>query len=394
MAGYVGQVVYQVYVNGLPYNNAPMILDGELDQVWGQHDLFTLRIEYPRTYPNINNVTVWPDDTPIQIDWGRKPDVNTWYGYVNHHEITQRADSGTNAMQVEYVCIGTSSVLNPETSRVWQSVSPTYIAKQIARENGFRAVVTPVNWVLEYEVQVSESNFQFLNRIAAKTGLRFWCSGGTLYMVAPDIALYGAGQGAIPSFTSNKLLTQQDTIRQFHLMKGRNLPGAVVANRAVFGVDQATGQVFSAVTNPSAPTSRTIIRNDAVVQNYQDAQNWVQAMTRLSQYWIGASAQLFGSTTLYPGKLITLSGAALPDNMSGAWLVASAEHKLLSSGTANPVLDRYMTDVTIFRNTENASVKLAGSQPISPELVSCSLNKGDLWISNTPGVITETLVNV
>lgn len=393
MAGHVGQVVYQVYVNGLAYSNAPMILNGELDQAWGQHDLFSLRIEYPRSFPNINNVSVWPDDTPIQIDWGRKPDVNSWYGYVNHHEITQQSTSGTNAMQIEYFCIGTSMVLNPEKSRVWKQVSPTYIAKQIAKENGFRAVVTPIDWILDYEVQVSESDFQFLNRIANKTGLRFWCSGGTLYMVAPDIALYGAGQGAVPVFTSNKLLTQQDTIRQFQMVKGKNLPGAVVANRAVFGIDAATGQVFSAVANPARATSRIIIRNDAVATNYQTAKNWITAMAKLSQYWIGASAQLFGSTLLYPGKLINMQGLALPDNMAGNWLVSSAKHKLLSSGTSNPTLDRYLTDVTVFRNTEGAPVQLAGSQPISPELTTCALNQGNLWISNTPGVITETLVN-
>lgn len=383
-----------LWVNGVLYNQQqnPMIIDGQLIQNYGVHDMFHLRIEYPtQIMGTINQLSVWPDDTPVQIQWGRQPDVDTWYGYINHHEINSSSDSGTNILQITYVCIGASSIMNKAVTKQWENVSPTYIATQIASDNGFRAVTTPVNVVLDYEVQAGESDFQFLNRIADKTGMRFWCSSGTLYMISPVVAISGAGSAAIPVFYENKVISYVDTCRNFKQLRGQNIPGSVQANRALYGIDKASHQLFVATTQPTSDASRVAIKTTYATQAYADASNRVNAWAGLSQFWITATAQLYGTTELYPGKLVQLAGNALPNGAVGYWLVSQATHNIEVSGTGVSNLDLYMSDVVLLRNSaESNSVVLANTQPVTPEHVTMTLNSSGHWISSNVSSVTVT----
>ena len=389
---WLGPVVYAVYVNGVLYNQQPPIIDAQLVQEYAAHDMFYLRIEYPLQVAGaLSTLSIWPDDTPILVQWGRIPDVQTWYGYVNHKEINSAADSGTNIPQVTYICIGSSQVLNPAVTRKWEQVSPTYIAKQIGSEKGFRVVTTPGATVLAYEVQVAESDFQFLKRIADKTGYRFWCSGGTLYMIAPTVAIEGVGSSAVPVFTQSKSPNVLDTCRNFKYLRGQNLPGAVQANRAVFGIDASSGRVFSATAPPAATTSRVAIKTTYATQTYADAKSRVDAWSALSQFWLGASAELYGSTVIYPGKLVQLNGTALADDAAGYWLVTKVTQNLMSAVTGVPVMDKFISDVNIVRNAASGNkVTLANTQPVVPEFTVMTLNTGGTWISSNKSTVSLT----
>jgi hypothetical protein len=396
--GPVGPVIYQIYVNGVLFKDLALVLDCELRQAFGMHDLFFLRVEYPRNYPKIYNVVTWGNNVPIQIIWGRTPDLNTWYGYVNHSEISSNADSGTNTQQVSYTLIGTSAYMNIDRNRVWKNVSPTYIATQIATENKLRCVVTPNSTVLAYEVQAGESDFMFMNRMADKVGMRFWCSNGTMYLLDPATAIYSSA--TIPQFTFNKGMGFQDTVRNFRLLQGSNLPGAVIANRTVYGIDANSGAIITATATPTGgtqptktktsgnlPTNTTeYINTVRPVTSQIEAQNTVDAWQGLSQYWVGATTQLFGNTLLYPGKLVNLTGVGLMDGMAGYWMVTSANHLLKSAGLPYPVLDKYVVDVEIVRNNKNGNLLLRGEQKVSPEMTRMQLN-GGIWASTNQGVI-------
>jgi phage protein D len=397
----VGPVLYQILVNGVPFKDLNLVLDCELRQAFGTHDIFFLRVEYPRNYPKVYNVITWANNAPIQITWGRTPDLNTWYGYVNHSEITSNADSGTNAQQIAYTLIGTSAYMNIDRSQVWKNVSPTYIAKQIATQNKLRCVVTPNNTVFDYEVQAGESDFIFMTKIADKSGMRFWCSNGTMYLIEPAIALYGSATLTVPQFTFNKGMAHQDTVRAFRLLQGTNLPGAVVANRTIYGIDANSGALITATAPPKGgtqptktktgtnlPTTTTeYINTTRPVTSQSEAQATVNAWQGLSQYWVGATAQLFGNTLLYPGKLVQLTGVGLMDGMAGYWLITSAKHLLKSAGLPYPVLDRYLVDVEIVRNNAGGTLLLQGEQKVTPEMVPMALN-GGVWASTNQGVIT------
>lgn len=383
--GQLGPVTYTVYVNGVLYNQQPPVLDAQLVEEYESHQMLYLRIEYPPTIVSVlSQQSLWTYNTPIQVVWGRSPDTRTFYGYINHHEIAGSADSGTEAMQLTYVCIGTSAVMNSAKTRQWENVSSTYIASKIARENNLRPVTSPSSTVLTYEAQAGESDFQFLKRMADKTGLRFHVSGGSLYMISPTQAIQGAGSSAPPVFTHNKAIGTLDTCRNFHQLKGANLPGAVQANRVIYGIDSSTGQQFAASTAPGGSTSRVAIKTTFASTNYADAKARVNAWSALSQFWTGAQAQLYGTTSIYPGKLVQLTGAAMPDNTSGYWLISHVTHSLVSSNTGTPNLDTYIADVIMIRNTQQGSAgTLANVSPVSPEFTTMNLNTNGQWVTQS-----------
>ena len=385
--GFLGPVLYKVFVNGIAYNNVPPLLDVSLNEIFGQHDLFTFRIEYQPNF-QVNQLTVWPNNTPISVQWGQSPDLNWWYGYVNHHAVNSNADSGSKLLQITYTCIGTSSVLNSVQVNKWEQVTPTYVAKTIAAKNGFRSVTNPSSWLLPYEQQAAMSDFQFLSYLANKCGMRFWCSGGTLYMINPTTALEGGGQSTVPVFYSDKALNYADTCRDLNYLQGTNLPGSIQANRTLYAIDSATGQAFSATAPATVPTTRVAVKTTTSTTNYADASNRVNAWAALSQFWIGATATLYGNTHLYPGKVVHLVGAALPSNAAGFWLITSATHSLTSSGLASPELDSFLTEVIMMKNTDASSVTLSNITPVIPEMITCVLNKGGNWVASNLSAVS------
>lgn len=386
-ASSVGFVVYQVYVNGKPLSDIP--LDVRVEQTWGQHDLVSVRIEYNRMRP-AGSIYVWPDNAPVTIVWGRRPQtLNTWYGYVNHHQYKSNASSGTHNNEYTYFCVGTSKPMNTETSRFWGNVTPTYIAKQIAANHRLRAVVTSTNLVLANEMQANMSDFDFMNYVAGKTGYRFWVSGGTLYFIDPAAVLYGTSGQAVPVFYQDKLLTQQDTLRDFDMLQGDNLPGSTVATRQMYGIDSTTGHVFQASTGSGSVVKANTSR---MAGSLGEANLYLSAWQSLSQFWIGATAEVFGSTTLYPGKVVNLQGTGLAGGNAGYWIVVSAKHVLLSSGNQNPANDKYATQLVIMRNTSASIPVVRGVVPISPEFTSCMLSNG-VWQSVNQSVVVEGVVN-
>ena len=383
----VGPVIYQVFVNGVRVDNTTtaFILDAELNQTWGRHDIVLLRIEYNRMFA-MNTIKPWADNAVIQINWGRKPQaLNTWYGYVNHHKLSGNADSGTHNLQYTYVCVGTSKPMNTVTNKFWGSVTPTYIAKQIAAKYHLRAVVTSTSWVLQSEAQVNETDFHFMNRIANKCGYRFWVSGGTMYFVDPSVVLVGAGQTTVPAYYMYKRLDWQDTLRDFHKLQGDNLPGAPVATRTVMGVDPTTGQIISATAGSGSVQQTSTVR---VATSLADAQNHVQAWQNLSQWFIAAEGEIFGNVLVYPGKVISVAGTAVPTADQGLWIVASAKHLLLMSGTSLATNDKYVTQVSLVRNAAGGTPTIKGQTQIVPEIVSM-VSSGGIWQSTSTSVITD-----
>lgn len=383
----VGPVIYEIAVNGVIQRDFQ--LDVQLHQEWGMHDIFEVRIEYNRGFP-MSQIKPWPDNALVQIVWGRRPAVlNSWYGYVNHHAMSSNADSGTHNLQFKYWLIGMSKPMNSDTSYNWGNVTPTYIAKTIAAKHRLRAVVTSTTWVLNSEVQAAESDFEFMNRIADKTGYRFWVSNGTLYFLDPAAVLSGQNGQAVPVFTQDKRLDNQDTMRSFHVLKGDNLPGSNKTIRSMFGIDSNTGQTFKA-TARDIPSGATVEEwnTKRVADSYSEGKQIINSWQNLSQFFVFADAELFGNQALYPGKLVYLSGTALPDHNTGYWIVASATHVMKKSGTTYAVADKYVSQCTLVRNSSATIPFIRSISPVNPEFVQCVSNHG-VWVSTNQSVIYD-----
>jgi phage protein D len=406
-----GPVVYSVTVNGAAVTD--WVLDVELMQTWGYHDIFIVRIEYNRMYNitagSTGSITPWADNAPVQIVWGRVPQtIVTWYGYVNHHTLSTNSDSGMHNLQYTYYCIGTSKPMNTVSSKNWGNVTPTYIAQQMALKYQLRCVVTSTTWTLTNEIQANESDFSYMNRIAAKTGYRFWVGGGTMYFIDPAVVLIATSTQLVPNYFMYKRLDWQDTIRDFHKFQGDNLPGSLVATRNLYGIDPTTGQFFTATTSAAGGTTVTtgvpatttssptlaatgttgFLQTNTVrtATTASDAQQHVNSWQALSQWWIAGNAELFGTTLLYPGKVVHLQGDAMPSGDSGFWIVGSVRH-LLKTSLTTAVNDKYVTKVSVLRNA-SAAIPYKQAQQISPEFVTMSLS-GGVWVSSDTSSITD-----
>ena len=388
----VGPVVYSIRINGQQVKEFP--LDAQLRQEWGSHDLFIIRIEVPRSVSNLTSSFFWPDNAPVQIVWGRRPDnLNTWYGYVNHHTICANSSSGSKATQITYTLAGTSKPMNADRTKTWGQSTGTYIAKTIFGTYGLRSILSSTNWILPFEIQANESDFSFLNRIADKIGYRMWVSGGTGYFINPSSMLTSAASQGVPIFYMDKRYTKVDTIRQFEMNQGSNLPGAVIATRTIFGVDPNTGNVFQAQADTDQSPTVTQTYTDWPATDYQTAKNLVQAKQQRSQFWITATAELFGNAYIYPGKLVYLTGLQLPQDNQGYWLVGSAVHILKPSGTTVGSYDKYVTQVNLLRNETQILPNLSSSTTSLPEYMPCRLLDGK-WISEQATIFYDGIQQI
>ena len=382
----VGYVVYSIKVNGQQVLDWPY--DVQLQQRWGEHDLMTLMLYVPKGRPHKNRLVAWADLAPIEVAWGRQPgDISTWYGYVHHHQVhTEDVNTGDRAMlQIDYVCIGTSQVMDTDRQVTWQNIKPSDIAVRIAKNNRLRSVVTVTEWVIDYEVQASQSDFKFLNKLANKYGFKFWVSGGTLYFIDPSAVLSGASNYFVPHYVINGIPGYRDTARQFKLNEGSSMPGGYQATRSISGIDSSTGKPFT-VTNGTGSTS--LVHTDLLARSYAEGKQLIDATASLAQYWVGATVQVFGQTILYPGKVVHLSGYLLPDNLPADYIVTGARHHLKQAGVTDPTKDLYITDLEIMTNSKAGTPLIKGVQKISPELCTCILN-GKTWQSTSMAVITD-----
>lgn len=383
----VQPVVNQIFVNNSP---APeWFLDMEVMQTWGEHEMVQLRVEFQRS-DNMATYIPWPNNAPVEIVWGRKPaQYQTWYGYVNHHRMGN-SDTGNKNLQITYHLVGVSKPMNTDVSKNWGSVTPTYIAKTLATKYNLRCVVTSTDWVIGSIIQANESDFQFLNRMANKTGYRFWVGNGTLYFIDPQVYLSSMGTQGVPSFTYNKALQAQDTMRDFQMIKGDNLPGAVQAQRSLYGVDASSGRTFQVFSDNPTSSQVQQINTKRVATSFAEGQQVVKSWQTLSQFWIGASAELFGNSDIYPGKLIYLEGAALPDSNDGYWMITSARHVLKQSSTSKATADKYMVQVEMVKNQSSPYPKVKGVATLRPEYCNCVFDRAKKqWKSTNTSVIYD-----
>lgn len=389
----VGSVIYQFKVNGQQVYDYPV--DMELHQAWGKHEVMHVRVVATKNRAFMRYLTTWADDAPVEVLWGRKPDnLSTWYGYVNHHEVQSEDDQGFGSIQVTYTLVGTAKPMNTDQQREWWNVTPQQIAIEIAKEYKLRSVVTNItNWVLDYEVQAGESDFKFLNRMAEKVGFRFWVSGGTLYFIDPNVVLSDLTQFYVPHYTIDHAPGQQDTARDFHRLQGDNLPGGVIAQRSISGIDYSTGLPFNVVADGTAGLPISSINSEWHVDNYDLARKLINASQALNQFWIGGYVEVFGFTPIYPGKAIYLSGYAMPDECTGYWIVTACEHALQANPSEDTALDRYVTRCSIIKNTRNIVPDIKGVQKIRPEIIGCHLVNSK-WQANQFGTVTEGIVAV
>jgi hypothetical protein len=385
MTALLSPTVYTIKVQDTVVRD--LVVDVEFRTAWGKHDLWFVRCNATKAQTK-KNIATWTDGAPVEIFWGRGPgNTHTWYGYVNHHVFSSQDDLAIGVLQVTYVLIGTSRVLNTEHSKNWASMSYSWMAQSIAKDNGFRCVFTQTAQLVS-ESQASESDFAFLNRMAEKIGFRFWCSGATMYFIDPQVLFTAFTYLSVPTYRIDMNGVVFDTARLFEKTQGGNIPGSVVGQRQISGFDGKTGRVLTLKTGSG---STAMAYTDRHVQSYNDGQQSINAKQSRAQFWVTATVEVYGDTSLYPGKMMQLVGAAMPHESEGAWLVSGATHIMAPGGTGRPAHDRYVTKLALVRNVQATPI-LKDVQRIQPEFVPCVLFDGR-WRSTVLGSIRDGVVN-
>lgn len=380
----VGKVVFSAAVNDVADSFTP--LDFELRQSWGQQDMLLGRTVVPKGR-SAALLQTWPEGSPVQVTWGRPPQaLQSWYGYLNHAEVSTNDDMTGQNVQLVYAITGTSKPMLGDVAKTWTGYTLSGIATFLARKYGLRAVITQFSTILPSEAQANESDWAFLNRIAVKYGARVWISGGTLYLVDPVAIMSGASNFVVPTYTINKYSYIQDSAANFKVLTGDNLPGAVKMNHTISGMDSG-GNVYTVRQDGADPTVGDIVQSSWHASSPSQAKALVNAEASLSQFSQVATVDCMGFGLIYPGKIIALAGDALPDGNSGNWIVASATHIAKQGGTPDATKDSYITRCTILRNQKGYPL-IKGVQKISPELMPCVL-RGNVWQAQSIGTVIE-----
>lgn len=311
----------------------------------GVHQIAIIDVILPKTMTSVP-----PEGTPVSVRWGRLPEVRTFHGYVNHHEVSNEG----RLPNLRVYLIGTSLPLNSTNPTTWGPVSGSYVAKTVAERHGLRAVVSKCNEILPHWTQGIESDFAMMGRLAERVGVEFWVDAATLYFLDPSqltarvnflggvthLGRSGAGVG------ENNLLT-------FETISGSLAPGIGVPEVTdVYGMDN-TGQVIRATSAKSlkdlglaVPSNKSIV-GDTISSPFE-AQKVVDASTNRGR-WVSASVTIRPDPKLRTGSVVNLDGPLVRDTHRGLWSVKSVVNVI------RPAAQRAWTsELLVTRNQESS----------------------------------------
>jgi len=312
-------------------------------------------------------MSIPPEGTPLVYQWGAFPKTNTFYGYVNHHEMLQQ-----NAGEIRVFCIGTSQPMNASNPKSWTNISASYIAREIADRYGLRAVLSRPTGVLSYWAQGTESDFAMMNRLAERVGFKFWVDGSTLYFIDPSVLVTRANPGQVKTYTGNE--NGIGSLLQIHSISGSLAPGNATVTD-VFGLDGSGVLVKSSSARDysdrgmKTPSLKTV--SGQAVGSAAEARSVTSASANLGN-WATLRAIVTDAAETRLGDVVSLDGTSLNPDYRGRWMVAGFIHVVPTS--LNNSVDAVESRLDLIRNQPNAQVfarstMLKSTPPVVPAVI-------------------------
>jgi hypothetical protein len=344
------------------------------------------------------------EQTPIQINYGQNPHyIAPFLGYVSSYKLLRTGtDPGYNNVTtttVEYTLTGASQIMQSTSNVAWKHTSPSTIAGAIATKNGFRGIIHTYKSAIDYRLQ-NTSDFKFLAQLADEIGFRFYVDNTDLYFINPQQILDRGNIRNTPQFWSNNQPGLWDTVRQFNPVVGTITPdGGIVANRNVVGLNPTTNTITQATSlsnvtvaaGSTTPLASYITKyyNSAPAESYYEASQKVTADALRNIYWNTADTELRGDARVRPNTLVNLTGAALPSDDAGLWLVQCSTHNLTKTAPSGSKYEAtYTTEAELVRDqiyTANTTA-LSETQDVTQK-VAAKLVAGK-WRSSNVGATT------
>lgn len=350
----------------------------EIQERFGQHQIAILDFGIPREVRK----KVVPELTPMIMRWGSYPvDTRTFYGYVNHHEMRDTEDETI----LRVYCIGSSEPMNQPSTTSWSNTSDSAIAKEIANRNGLRCVLHKSSRVLDFWSTNGGSDMKTMQRLAERTGYRFWVDGSTLFYLRPDVLLDKAPGVRTSVYSTNG--ADSDTLRGFRIISGSLAPvdGAAKVHE-IYGLDRGTNRLIRASSTQAlarrgltVPPSRII--NKTPADTLSMARDVVET-NAIAGDWATAEATVAGTARDRLGDLVILDGSGLHHEYAGNWVVAGGTHvfDILNETT------QFNSTLELIRNTQTSHEFLfRDTLSRTPIVVPATLKGRTTWVSETLG---------
>ena len=322
------------------------------------------------------NSTSLTSGTPIQVNFGRPPQLRSFYGYVNHASRTTNSMAG-DAVARNATCVyavGASWPMKQVSSAVYQNMTTTQIIQQIAAMFNLDALVVPSSTVWTSKQQGGLSYWQFCVQLAQEIGYTFFCDG---------IQLVAVPRQTNPNSLTNlaavyNYRTSPSSLPIFNPTLGSNSPaGGQLRNRQIAGIDVNTNQPFVLSTSGSNTSSilglvqETPPFNDIeqfVAHDQSQAMIKLQGVSQLNQLYLTAVAVGPGDSSIMPSSLIFVQNSNGSQN--GLWFTTGVEHNMNAL--------TYAMTMQLGRDSlgETATVNVNPSTSFPPAAV---LRNGSVW---------------
>lgn len=268
-------------------------------------------------------------------------------------------------------------------SRVWEQVTYSDIATEIAGMWGLRADVERTDAVHEQVVQVNETDFHFLSRLAQEVGFEFRVEGDVLrfrpreYGAEPVMALhYHDGKrgnlmdfdpteetldqpGAVQVAGVNPMTKEPIEVRGSNETTEREAAGPA---RGVFEFSGETGRMVA--YSPAKPEA--VQRVAEPVHTVEEAQEKADAQFRQAEETvITARFKAVGDVRLRCGVIVTLYGVG--KRYGGNWRVTRVIHALGSGYVVTGDLARNATPMGQVETKAEVNTARAEPEPETPE---------------------------
>lgn len=342
----------------------------EVHQKVLEHDTATIRIRSVRT----SWFNYFQSGTPIRITywsgWNRNQ-KQTFVGYVTRVRLVTAGEN--NHYEREILCVAASRVLRKADQITYSNKTPSEIVTEIGRKFRLDVVTRQDGLRRETSVQSGETYWQFLNRLAKKTGYVLRAEGTTLYFL--PLVEYAKRYAAIaplisdyPTWTTGR--RSDPNVFAIDAWSG-DVSQDRLADEAVFSaVDPVTGEVAFRSAKPQAAGKRSAARyqrflsTGAASHSAYDAQLLAQGAADNGLMAIDASLAVAGDVMLSPYRPVRMN---LKDaSLSGIWLVKEVTHTVRRG-----LETEYYCDVTVSTDSIDGISRRALTR-IAPQSVDLS----------------------
>lgn len=344
---YQRHAIREMFVNGLRVP-APEIQRAEVHQTEYMHDLMLFDMVWP-------DVRTLPDSSGwlVECKFGMAPNFGYFYGYVQTASpVLARADGQTPANTVQFMCLGTTSVMQSGTSRSFAGMSADNVAKSLLSPYHLALVSDHHTYLWPRLVQSRDTDWQFLVALARRVGYVVAVDKVTVYFIDPTKVIVNTGS-AVPITTMDSTRSNPVAISGAMTVGAKGnitkFTNTIVRSVDPMGVSvQGAGSYDQRQTylglNTVDPTT-TRYDQDSMPFDQAGAQVIAQSCNRPEEWPLQSQIFCKGSGNLRPGVAASLYAG--DNQMSGLWMTRSVVHQLGRSG--------YTMDIQLARDATTNS---------------------------------------